>query len=115
MRQSVLCYHTAQSALIAVNSCQELENRLPDLKDSDVRGHGKDDFYIQESGKANYGATKGQYEISWIWLVPESKSEVNTNSSEQFFDKGLRVEWSKSQARKMRWEEEVQIIEEEMQ
>jgi hypothetical protein len=40
--------------------------------------------------------------------------EVNTNSSEQVFDEGLRVEWSKSQARKMRWEEEVQIIQEEM-
>ena len=107
MRQSVLCYCTAHSALIAANSGQEWENRLPDLKDSDVCGPGKDDFYLQESGKANYRASKGQYEISWIWLVPESKSEVDTNSSEQFFDEGLRVKWSKSQARKMQWEEEV--------
>ena len=58
-------------------------------------------FYLQEPGKANYGANKGRYEISWIWLVPKSKSEVDTNSSEQVFDKGLQVEWSKSQARKM--------------
>ena len=114
MRQSVLCYRTARSALIAANSGQGWEDRLLDLKDSDVRGPGKDDFYLQELGKANHGASKGRYEISWIWLVPESKSEVDTNSSEQVFDEGLRVEWSKSQARKMRWEEEVQIIQEEM-
>jgi hypothetical protein len=114
MRQSVLRYRTARSALIAANSGQQCGDRLLDLKDSDVRGPGKDDFYLQESEKANYGASKGRYEISWIWLVPQSKSEVDTNSSEQVFDEGLRVEWSKSQARKMRWEEEVEIIQEEM-
>ena len=61
------------------------------------------------------GASKGRYEISWIWLVPQSKSEIDRNSSKQVFDEGLQVEWSKSQARKMQWEEEVQIIQEEMQ
>src|SRR6202789_1926498 len=114
MRQSVLRYRTARSALIAAKLGQQWEDTLPDLKDSDVRGPGKDDFYLQEAGKANYGASKGRHEISWIWLVPKSNSEVDTNSSEQVFDEGLRVEWSKSQARKMRWEEEVQIIQEEM-
>jgi hypothetical protein len=116
MRQSVLRYRAARSALLAANLEQQLEwkDRLKDLKDSDVRGPGKDDFYLQEPGSANYGASKGRYEISWIWLVPQSRSEVDTNSSEQVFDEGLRVEWSKSQARKMRWEEEVEIIQEEM-
>jgi len=114
MRQSVLRYRAARSALLAANFGQLQEDRLKDLKDSDVRGPGKDDFYLQEPGKANYGASKGRYEISWIWLVPKSKLEVDTNSSEQVFDEGLRVEWSKSQARKMRWEEEVQTIQEEM-
>jgi hypothetical protein len=126
MRQSVLRYRAARAALLAANlgEGQNWEDRLKDLKDSDVRGPGKDDFYLQEagksdygtskSGKAGYGTSKGRFEMSWIWLVPQSNSEVNTNSSEQVFDQGLRVEWSKSQARKMRWEEEVQIIQEEM-
>ena len=126
MRQSVLRYRAARSALLAANlgEGQNWEDRLKDLKDSDVRGPGKDDFYLQEagktdygtskSGKAKYGTSKGRFEMSWIWLVPQSNSEVNTNSSEQVFDEGLRVEWSKSQARKMRLEEEVQIIQEEM-
>jgi len=112
MRQSVLCYRAARSALIAADSGQQWKDRLKDLKDSDVRGPGKDDFYLQDAEKAKYGASKGRYEISWIWLVPQS--ELDTNSTEQAFDEGLRVEWSKSQARKMRWEEEVQIIQEEM-
>jgi hypothetical protein len=114
MRQSVLRYRAARSALLAANLGKQWEDRLKDLKDSDVRGPGKDDFYLQEPGTANYGASKGRYEISWIWLVPQPRSEIDTNSSEQVFDEGLRVEWSKSQARKMRWEEEVDIIQEEM-
>ena len=115
MRQSVLRYRAARSALLAANlEGQHWKDRLKDLKDSNVRGPGKDDFYLQEAGKATYGTSKGRFEMSWIWLVPHSKSEVNTNSSEQVFDEGLRVEWAKSQARKMRWEEEVQIIQEEM-
>lgn len=115
MRQSVIRYRAARSALLAANSeGQHWEDRLKDLKDSDVCGPGKNDFYLQEAGKANHDASKGRYEISWIWLVPQSKSEVNPNCSEHAFDEGLRVEWSKSQARKMRWEEEVQIIQEEM-
>ena len=115
MRQSVLCYRTARSALLAANfRGQNWQDRLKDLKDSDVCGPGKDNFYLEEPGKSNYGASKGRYEMSWIWLVPKSQSEVKTNSSEEVFDEGLRVEWSKSQARKMRWNEEVQIIQEEM-
>jgi hypothetical protein len=115
MRQSVLRYRAARSALLAANlEGRHWEDRLKDLKDDDVRGPGKDDFYLQEAGKANYGTSKGRYEMSWIWLVPQSRLEVDTNDSEQVFDEGLRVEWSKSQARKMRWEEEVQIIQEEM-
>ena len=116
MRQSVVRYRAARSALLAANlgEGQKWEDRLKDLKDSDVRGPGKEDFYLQEAGKTDYGTSKGRFEMSWIWLVPQSNSEVDTNSSEQVFDEGLRVEWSKSQARKMRWEEEVQIIQEEM-
>ena len=83
----MLCYRAACSALLATNfGGQHWKDRLKDLKDSNVCGPGKDDFYLQEPGKA---ATKDRYEISWIWLVPKSKSEVDTNSSEEVFDEGL--------------------------
>ena len=44
MRQSVLRYRAARSALLAANLGQY--HRLKDLKDSDVRGPGKDDFFL---------------------------------------------------------------------
>ena len=48
----MLRYRAARSALIAANhdSGHEWKDRLLDLKDSNVRGPGKDDFYLQESG-----------------------------------------------------------------
>jgi hypothetical protein len=102
MRQSVLRYRAARSALLSANlKGEHWEDRLQNLKDSDVCGPGKDDFYFEEPGKANYGASKGRHEISWIWLVPRSNSEIETNSSEKVFDEGLRLEWSKSHARKI--------------
>jgi hypothetical protein len=114
MKQSVLRYRAAHMALLAADPGGEWQDRLKDLKNSDVRGPGKDDFYIQEPGKASLGASKGRFEISWIWLVPQPRSEVEADSSEQVFDEGMRIEWSKSQARKKRWEEEVEMIQEEM-
>ena len=114
MKQSVLRYCAAHMALLAADPGGKWQDRLKDLKNSDVRGPGKDDFYIQEPGKASLGASKGRFEISWIWLVPQPRSEVEADSSEQVFDEGMRIEWSKSQARKKRWEEEVEMIQEEM-
>ena len=55
---------------------QQWQNRLKDLKDSDVCGPGKDDFYVQEAGKANYGASNGRYKLSWIWLVPRQGQKL---------------------------------------
>ena len=60
----MLQYRTARSALLAANfRGQNWQDRLKDLKDSDVCGPGKDNFYLPEPGKANYGASKGHYEI----------------------------------------------------
>jgi hypothetical protein len=108
---SVLCYRAARLALLAADPAGEWKERLQDLLDADVRGPGRDDFYLHEPGDK---ASKGRHEVSWIWMVPRPKSEVETDTSEQVFDEGLRVEWSKSQERKKRWEEEVHLIQEEM-
>src|SRR5258705_11489877 len=91
MKQSVLRYCAAHMALLAADPGGEWQDRLKDLKNSD-------DFYIQEPGKASLGASKGRFEISWIWLVPQPRSEVEADSSEQVFDEGMHIEWSKSQA-----------------
>ena len=61
MRQSVLRYRAARSALLAANlgAGQNWEERLKDLKDDDVRGPAKDDFDLQEAGKPDDGTNKG--------------------------------------------------------
>ena len=115
LKGSVLRYRAAHSALLTADPEGKWTDRLKDLLDTDVRGPGKDDFYMQEAGNKAAGASKGRYEVSWIWLVPRSKSEVEADGAEQVFDDGLRVEWSKSHERRSRWEEEVHLIQEEMQ
>ena len=85
----MLHYCAACSALLVTNFWgQHWKDRLKDLKDSDVCGPGKDGFYLQEPGKA---ASKGHYEISWIWLVPKSKSEVDTTVQRKFLMKGYEL------------------------
>ena len=88
----MLCYHAAHSALSAANLGQQWEDRLKDLKDSDVCGPGKDDFYLDEPGKANWGASKSRYEISWIWLVPQSSLKKPTQTVQnKFLMKGCEL------------------------
>jgi hypothetical protein len=71
------------------------------LQNSDIRGPGKDDFYIQEPGNRGPEPSKGRFEISWIWLVPRSVTEVEADSSEQVLDEGMRIERSKSQGEQL--------------
>jgi len=110
----VLCYHAAYSALLAADPEGQWQDQLKTLNDMDVHGPGKDDFYMQEPGTSAARASKGCFELSWIWLAPQPKSEVKADSSEQVFDEGMQVEWSKSRAWMKCWEEEVHLIQEEM-
>jgi hypothetical protein len=98
------CYRVARSALLVLDPNGSWQSRLKDLKDSDIRGPGKDDN----------GSGNGHFEPSWIWLVPRIHSAPDTGDSEQALDDSLQVEWAKVQARKQRWEEEVLLIHEEM-
>ncbi|KAG1903738.1 uncharacterized protein F5891DRAFT_947152 [Suillus fuscotomentosus] len=58
--------------------------------------------------KHDDGRTMGQQSISWIWKTSGS------NSNELGLQDSLRVEWCKARARAHRWEEEVQLLHEEM-
>ncbi|KAG1756383.1 uncharacterized protein EDB91DRAFT_1233212 [Suillus paluster] len=59
--------------------------------------------------KHDKGKTVGQQNISWIWKV----AGVSNNQEEGLQD-SLRVEWCKARARAHQWEEEVQLLCEEM-
>ncbi|KAG2738757.1 hypothetical protein P692DRAFT_20757584, partial [Suillus brevipes Sb2] len=54
------------------------------------------------------GTTVGQQRVSWIWKTPGV-----SNNSEYGLQDSLRVEWCKARARAHRWEEEVQLLNEE--
>ncbi|KAG1797309.1 uncharacterized protein HD556DRAFT_1431085 [Suillus plorans] len=55
------------------------------------------------------GKTVGQQNISWIWKTPGV-----SNNQEEGLQDSLCVEWCKAQAWAYRWEEEVQLLCEEM-
>ncbi|OJA15604.1 hypothetical protein AZE42_13549, partial [Rhizopogon vesiculosus] len=59
--------------------------------------------------KHDDGKTLGQQNISWIW-----KSSGVSNNGDLGLQDSLRVEWCKARARAHRWEEEVQLLHEEM-
>jgi hypothetical protein len=97
-------YRAARDALVTLDPDGSWQSRLQVLKDADIRGPGKDDD----------GVGNGRFTPSWIWLVPRIHSAPDMGASEQVLDDSLQVEWSKSQARMQRWEEEVVLIQEEM-
>jgi hypothetical protein len=97
-------YCAVHDALVALDPSGSWQSCLQVLKDANIRGLGKDDD----------GVGNSQFEPSWIWLVPGIHSAPDTGTLEQTLDESLQVEWSKSQAQKQCWEEEVIIIQEEM-
>jgi hypothetical protein len=97
-------YRAARDGLVALDPDGLWHSRLQVLKDSDIRGPGKDDD----------GVGNGRFEPSWIWLIPRVHSVPDMGASEQVLDDSLQVEWSKCHARTQRWEEEVIIVQEEM-
>ena len=85
-------------------------HQLKELKPKDVSGPGRDP---DDSTTSN-----SHYELSWIWLVQHatqsSPSQSEMHISEEEFNQSMRIEWAKARARKMRWKEEVMLIQEEM-
>lgn len=55
------------------------------------------------------GATVSQQTVSWIW-----KTRGVSDNTEFGLQDSLRVEWCRARARAHRWEEEVQLLHEEM-
>ncbi|KAG1872264.1 hypothetical protein F4604DRAFT_1881048 [Suillus subluteus] len=55
------------------------------------------------------GTTVGQQTVSWIW-----KTRGVSDNTEYGLQDSLRVEWCRARARAHRWEEEVQLLREEM-
>ena len=99
-------YIAARRALLSLDPTGgDWKERLQELdKKKDIRGPGRD---------PDDPTSKGRYEISWIWSV--SRPINNTaDESEEVLNTSLRPEWTKAKARKDRWDEEWQLVQEEM-
>jgi hypothetical protein len=113
-------YRSARSALLSLRPDDPIVSRFLELKDEHIKGPHRDPDDVSE----------GRRELSWIWLVRKSgtadgeeNDEAKINDCEFYLYSylfmpqiclGLRVEWSKARARAARWDEEVDLLAEEM-
>ena len=101
-------YIAARRALLSLDpSGGNWKDRLRELdKKKDIRGPGRDPDDL---------TSKGRYEISWIWTVtrPVNNSPDESEDSAAL-NASLRPEWTKAKARRDRWDEEWQLVQEEM-
>ena len=99
-------YIAARNALLSLDpSGGDWKDRLRELnKKTDIRGPGRDPDDL---------TSKGRYEISWIWTVTRPVNNT-LEESEEALNASLRPEWTKAKARRDRWDEEWQLVQEEM-
>lgn len=97
-------YRAARNALEHLDPNGPWAERLQVLENAHIKGPGRGD-----------GESNSSYEISWIWLVPCPKGESKTDQmGAKDVAESMRVEWAKARARKLRWDEEYQLVQEEM-
>ena len=97
-------YQAARRAIVQLAPNEEFglwKKDLLELKDCDARGPGREESERSESC----------FVQSWIWgTAPQSSTSLDDLN----LCAALRVEWCKSQERAKRWEEEVELVVEEM-
>ncbi|KAL1940996.1 hypothetical protein VTO73DRAFT_7632 [Trametes versicolor] len=100
---AVAQYRSAYRALSNLDPNGPWRNDFRELLDSHLTGPG-----ISEEGPG-----EGSREISWIWLVQRPESVEDPDEARQYND-SMRAEWARTRARAERWEEEVELLVEEM-
>ncbi|PPQ76066.1 hypothetical protein CVT26_004585 [Gymnopilus dilepis] len=105
-------YRTARAAIskLAVILQQVgWEGTIRALKDEDIRPLTPEDSH-QGKGKTS-APSEGRRTLSWIWTQMGNSMEFK---EDERLDESLRIEWCKSRARRDRWKEEVELLQEEM-
>ncbi|KAA1474820.1 hypothetical protein DENSPDRAFT_852549 [Dentipellis sp. KUC8613] len=92
-------YTRAFEALLRLEPAGGWSVHLQPLVKDDIRG----------PERAEDERSEGRRQLSWIWLVPKT-----TDESVDGFGDSMRVEWAKMRAWALRWEEEVELLLEEM-
>ena len=103
---AVSLYRASRRAISALDP-EELfgkwKKTFLELKDCDIRGPGPEDFESSQS----------RFVQSWIWSTsPQISTSINLDNPD--LHDALRVEWCKAQEQAKRYEEEVELVVEEM-
>ena len=104
LSQAVSTYRTARKAIANLAPSEEFgpwKESLLELQNGDIRGPGTD-----ESQPSNSRSVQ-----SWIWTTAPQASASPEDPDLQVT---LRIEWAKAQERAKRYEEEVELVVEEM-
>ncbi|KAF7288787.1 CxC2 domain-containing protein [Mycena indigotica] len=112
-------YRRAQAAMIALKG-SAYAPQYRQLLDEDVNSHWNPDDAEEEeasrrlrnadgsrAARTEPNTRRGPKKISWIWNVGQGVDQAELHDS-------FRVEWCKARARKERWDEEVELLREEM-
>ena len=102
--QAVSTYRTARKAIANLAPDEEFgpwKASLLELRNEDVRGPGCDENQ----------PSKSRFVQSWIWTTAP---QVSASPEDPDLQAALRVEWAKAQERAKRYEEEVELVVEEM-
>ena len=104
LSEAVSTYRVARKAIANLSPNEEFgrwKGAFLELKDEDVRGPGLEDTK----------SSRSRFVQSWIWTTA---SKLSTSSDDPDLDAALRIEWCKAQERAKRYEEELELVIEEM-
>lgn len=106
-------YRAAYTALLRLDPTGTWQETYLELKDEDNRGPGKEGH--------EEGLGDGSYTFSWIWLLNPRACDADGSeagyegcASDEEVNDVMRVQWTTSHARMRRWDEEVELLQEEM-
>ncbi|KAJ7175247.1 hypothetical protein C8R43DRAFT_873015 [Mycena crocata] len=109
IRRAAAQYRAARVALGSLGRTlgeHDWELTLKELRDEDIRARPRSTFSDPERQRGRVVRP-----LSWIWV---SQTKAQKAGEPQAMNEALRIEWAKARARRLRWSEEVDLLEEEM-
>ncbi|KAJ7062237.1 hypothetical protein C8F01DRAFT_986513 [Mycena amicta] len=115
--RTVAKYRANQQAIVTLKGANYAPE-FPKLEDSDINARSQLETDAEASGKLRNAdgsraartepnTNRGPKKISWIW-------SAGGDADQQELHDSIRVEWAKARARRERWDEEVELLREEM-
>ncbi|EIW79698.1 hypothetical protein CONPUDRAFT_74066 [Coniophora puteana RWD-64-598 SS2] len=107
-------YEESYDALVSLKGPGLWQQSLKPLLKKDLRAlqepEGEEGMSKKRADEIQRGLGEGQRTVSWIWTTSDSTNWESGKESRE----GIQIEWLKACARTKRWEEEVELLKEEM-